>query len=245
MVQSWLHLGTGSWRGVSLDWESAHHWFVNSAFGRWICFGGTRRTPKDAETQWEITALSLGVHLPATEHAQCVPLGLNLSHQPSQKPWSNQRLIEVWPRPESRSQGPDQNQQPILQRSQTQRRRGRKRKRGRKHIHREKRFRRWEPLKRIKKGKRWIQALSFAVNIYNGQSALNSTPIIEKLLRARMSCEEWCVFTNESAGIQNQPTNLELSENSQSLNHKWKCKIKSLFQLSNNVAVHQWKKMFN
>lgn len=88
-----------SWRGVSLDPGSGGHWFENRALGWRMCSGGITHTPKDGGTQWEITALSLFVHLPATERAHCVPLGLILSHQPPQKPPDPITGIRPGPRP--------------------------------------------------------------------------------------------------------------------------------------------------
>lgn len=88
-----------SWRGVSLDPGSGGHWLENRALGWRMCSGGITHTPKDGGTQWEITALSLSVHLPAMERAQCVPLGLILSHQPPQKPPDPITGIRPGPRP--------------------------------------------------------------------------------------------------------------------------------------------------
>ncbi len=98
-TQLWSDTEMKSWRGVSLDPGSGGHWLKNRALGWRMCSGGITRTPKDDGTQWEITALSLSVHLPAMERAQCVPLGLILSHQPPQKPPDPIAEIRPGPRP--------------------------------------------------------------------------------------------------------------------------------------------------
>lgn len=98
-TQLWSDTEMKSWRGVSLDPGSGGHWFENRALGWRMCSGGITHTPKDGGTQWEITALSLFVHLPAMERAHCVPLGLILSHQPPQKPPDPITGIRPGPRP--------------------------------------------------------------------------------------------------------------------------------------------------
>lgn len=98
-TQLWPDTEMKSWRGVSLDSGSGGHWFENTALGWKMCSGDITHTPKDGGTQWEITALSLSVHLPAMERAHCVPLGLILSHQKPQKPSDPITGIRPGPRP--------------------------------------------------------------------------------------------------------------------------------------------------
>lgn len=113
-TQLWSDTEMKSWGGVSLDPGSGGRWLKNRALGRRMCSGGITHTPQKTEGHNEKSqSFHFPLHLLAAERAQCVPLGLILSHQPPQKP--PDPIAEMGQDHETGSQGTDRINSPFFQ----------------------------------------------------------------------------------------------------------------------------------